>query len=93
MRIKGIECILRIFPFFTELVFLLGRYPPLGGRISIMFYNITRHLTKSLLNLFVLVIGFGFGFFIMHRNAPNDNFENPGKAIVKVKQIIVDKIT
>ena len=70
--------------FPAELVFLLGRYPPLGGRISIMFYNITRHLTKSLINLFVLVIGFAYGFFIMHRNTPNDNFENPFKSIVKV---------
>ena len=52
-----------------------------------MFYNITRHLTKSLINLFILVIGFGFGFFIMHRNTRNDNFENPMKSIVKVSSI------
>ena len=73
-----------MFLFTTELVFLLGRYPPLGGRISIMFYNITRHLTKSLVNLVILVVGFAFGFFIMHRNTPNDHFENPAKSIVKV---------
>ena len=80
----GFHEIYMCFNFPTELVFLLGRYPPLGGRISIMFYNITRHLTKSLINLFVLVIGFAYGFFIMHRNTPNDNFENPFKSIVKV---------
>ena len=74
-----------IFLLTTELVFLLGRYPPLGGRISIMFYNITRHLIKSLVNLAILVVGFAFGFFIMHRNTPNDHFENPAKSIVKVK--------
>ena len=82
-----------VFCFPAELVFLLGRYPPLGGRISIMFYNITRHLTKSLINLFVLVIGFAYGFFIMHRNTPNDNFENPFKSIVKVTSKIFSNLS
>ena len=68
----------------TELVFLLGRYPPIGGQISIMFYNITKHLMNGLINLFILVIGFAFGFFIMHRNTKTDGFETPAKAIVKV---------
>jgi len=48
-----------------------------------MFYNIVRHLGKSLLNFLVLVIGFGFGFFIMHHGKEAENFENPFKAIMK----------
>ncbi len=66
-----------------ELIFLMGRYPFLGGKISLMFYSIIKHLGKSLSNFFVLVIGFGFGFFIMHHGKDSENFENPWKAVGK----------
>ena len=49
-----------------------------------MFYNITRQLFKILFNLFILVIGFAFGFFILQKDTPHDHFENPIKSIVKV---------
>ncbi len=61
----------------------MGRYPFLGGSISLMFYSIVKHLFKSLSNFLVLVVGFGFGFFIMHHNKSTENFENPGKAVAK----------
>ena len=60
---------------FLEMVILLGRYPRLGGQISIMFYNITRHLLKSISNLTVLICGFAFGFFIMHHRTENESFQ------------------
>ena len=73
---------------FVEFVFLLGRCPSLpwirAGQNSIMFYNITRRLLKILFNLFVLVVGFAFGFFILQKDTPHDHFENPIKSIVKV---------
>ena len=78
---------------FTELVFLLGRCPPLpflpAGQSSIMFYNITRQLLKTLINLFILIVGFAFAFFIMQRNTPKDHFENPFKSIIKVNALLV----
>ena len=75
----------------VEFVFLLGRCPSLpwirAGQNSIMFYNITRRLLKILFNLFVLVVGFAFGFFILQKDTPHDHFENPIKSIVKVNSV------
>lgn len=79
---------------YLELIFLLGRYPLLGGTISLMFYNILQHLGKTLSNFLILVIGFSFGFFIMHHGGSStfDHFENPGKAIVKTLVMAVGEI-
>ena len=60
-----------------------GRYPMLGGSISLMFYNIIRRLFRALSSFLILIIGFGFGFFIMHHRSSFDTFENPLKAIFK----------
>ena len=68
---------------YLELIFLMGRYQFLGGNISLMFYSIVRHLIRSLLSFFVLIVGFAFGFFIIHHKKSTENFENPGKAIAK----------
>merc|ERR1712038_1499616 len=72
-----------------EMIFLLGRYPPLGGRISIMFYNITRHLLKSISNLIILTFGFAFGFFIMHHRTDSHSFQNPAAAVVKTLTLVL----
>eukprot|EP00096_Caligus_rogercresseyi_P012310 TRINITY_DN5113_c0_g1_i1.p1 TRINITY_DN5113_c0_g1~~TRINITY_DN5113_c0_g1_i1.p1 ORF type:complete len:560 (-),score=54.00 TRINITY_DN5113_c0_g1_i1:83-1762(-) len=74
---------------YLELIFLMGRYPLLGGRISLMFYSITKHLYRSVLTLFVFVVGFAFGFFIISHSKPNDHFENPVKAILKTLVMIL----
>ena len=83
-----VEKIFSFFFYIPEFVFLLGRCPPLpwirAGQNSIMFYNITRRLLKILFNLFILVVGFAFGFFILQKDTPHDHFENPIKSIVKV---------
>ena len=81
--------------FSSELVYRLGRLPsdisvykwkvslPIGKN-STMFYSITRRLMPPLLNLFLLVGGASFGFFILQKNSPHDHFEKPGKSFVKV---------
>lgn len=75
---------------YLEFIFLLGRYPMLGGSISLIYYTITRHLLKTLLSLLVLIFGFAFGFFIIHHEAyRNDNFENPVKAFFKTLAMVV----
>ena len=48
-----------------------------------MFYNIIRRLFRALSSFLILIIGFGFGFFIMHHRSSFDTFENPLKAIFK----------
>ena len=68
---------------YVELIFLLGRYPVLGGSISLMFYTIFKHLFKTLLSFLIMITGFAFGFFIIHFRSGNDKFENPTKAFFK----------
>ena len=68
---------------YLEFIFLMGRYPFIGGSISLMFYSILSHLFRSLINFVVLVVGFGFGFFIISNGKAGDHFENPPKAILK----------
>ena len=75
---------------YLEFIFLLGRYPMLGGSISLIYYTITRHLLKTLLSLLILICGFAFGFFIIHHESGrNDNFENPAKSIFKTLAMVV----
>ena len=70
----------------------IGRYPMLGGSISLMFYNIIRRLFKVLSSFLILIIGFAFGFFIMHHKSRYDTFENPLKAIFKTLVMSVGEI-
>ena len=74
---------------YLELIFLMGRYPFLGGSISLMFYSITRHLARTLSNFLVLVMAFAFGFFIIHHNKESDQFENPWKAMLKTTTMVL----
>ncbi len=68
---------------YLELIFLMGRYPFIGGSVSLMFYSIMSHLAKSLSNFLVLIVGFAFGFFIINHGKDSDHFENPMKAFLK----------
>eukprot|EP00095_Tigriopus_kingsejongensis_P006662 maker-scaffold363_size195477-snap-gene-0.50 protein:Tk06662 transcript:maker-scaffold363_size195477-snap-gene-0.50-mRNA-1 annotation:"transient receptor potential channel pyrexia-like" len=74
---------------YLQLIFLMGRYPFLGGSISLMFYSIIRRLARSLTNFLVLVIGFAFGFFIMFHDKEGDLFENPLKAFVRTLTMVL----
>ena len=64
----------------AELIFMIGRYPFLGGRFSIMFYSITKvsklsyDITASMIlqriiqgavSFIIMIIAFGFGFFVI----------------------------
>ena len=53
---------------YLEFIFLMGRYPFIGGSISLMFYYLLSHLFRSLINFVVLVVGFAFGFFIISQD-------------------------
>jgi hypothetical protein len=48
-----------------------------------------RHLARSLSNFFVLIVGFAFGFFIIHHGKGSDHFENPLKAIIKTLMMVL----
>lgn len=73
---------------YLQLIFLMGRYPFLGGSISLMFYSIIRRLARSLSNFLVLVVGYSFGFFIMFHDKDNHYFQNPLKAFVRTLTMV-----
>ena len=69
---------------WLELIFMLGRYPFLGGRFSIMFYAIAKKIVQSALPFFIMVIAFGLAFFIINFGNKSEQFENPMKALLKI---------
>ena len=69
---------------WLELIFMLGRYPSLGGRFSIMFYSITKRIVQSALAFLIMVIAFGFAFFIINYGNEGEQFQNPGKSLLKI---------
>ncbi|TRY72563.1 hypothetical protein TCAL_06511 [Tigriopus californicus] len=73
---------------YLQLIFLMGRYPFLGGSISLMFYSIIRRLARSLSNFLVLVVGYSFGFFIMFQDKEDHYFQNPLKAFVRTLTMV-----
>merc|ERR1719410_979243 len=50
---------------WIEIIFMIGRYPFLGGRFSIMFYAITKKIIQGIVSFIIMVIGFGFAFFVI----------------------------
>ena len=59
---------------------MIGRYPFLGGRFSIMFYSITKvnklsygntvfiifqRIIQGAVSFIIMIIAFGFGFFVI----------------------------
>ena len=68
---------------YLELIFFMGRSPSLSGQMSLMFYDITKHLIKSLTNFGILTVGFAMGFFVINHGKKKDQFENPFKASIK----------
>ena len=47
---------------------------------------------KALLSFLILIIGFAYGFFIIHHKSRYDNFENPIKAVFKTLVMSVGEI-
>jgi len=62
---------------WLEIIFLLGRYPSLGGTFSIMYYTATKRVIKTALGFFVLIIAFSGAFFII--NFGNENAMSLGQ--------------
>ena len=52
---------------WIEIIFMIGRYPFLGGRFSIMFYSITKKIIQGIVSFIIMVIGFGFAFFVIRK--------------------------
>ena len=52
---------------WIEIIFMIGRYPFLGGRFSIMFYSITKRIIQGIVSFIIMVIGFGFAFFVIRK--------------------------
>ena len=69
---------------WLELIFMVGRCPFLGGRFSIMFYSISKRIVQSALAFFIMVIAFGFAFFILNFGSEGEQFENPWKSLLKI---------
>jgi len=74
---------------WIQLIFLLGRYPFLGGNFSIMYYSITKRVIKTVFGFFILICAFTFGFFIIHFNHETESFDELGKSFIKVLVMIL----
>ena len=80
--IRGIAA-LGICAAWLELIFIIGRYPFRGGDFSIMFYNIIKKLTRYLIAMFLMIIGFAFAFMVVNFGHNQESFENPIKSSIK----------
>lgn len=74
---------------WIEIIFMIGRYPFLGGRFSIMFYSITKRIIQGAVSFIIMVIAFGFAFFVISFGSNNENFRNPGKSLLKIIVMIL----
>lgn len=74
---------------WIEIIFMIGRYPFLGGRFSIMFYSITKKIIQGIVSFIIMVIGFGFAFFVISFGSNSHEFQNPGKSFLKIIVMIL----
>ena len=49
-----------------------------------MFYSITKRIVQSALAFLIMVIAFGFAFFIINFGNQGEQFQNPGKSLLKI---------
>ncbi|XP_023324793.1 transient receptor potential channel pyrexia isoform X3 [Eurytemora carolleeae] len=69
---------------WLQLIFLFGRYPFLGGKFSIMYYTVTKRISKTALGFFVMLFGFSFAFFIMNSGIETESFGNIFQTFLKI---------
>ena len=69
---------------WIEIIFMIGRYPFLGGRFSIMFYAITKRIIQGAISFIIIIIAFGWAFFIISLGSGGQQFENPWKSLLKI---------
>jgi len=79
--IRGIA-VVGICAAWLELIFLVGRYPFRGGDFSIMFYNIIKKLSRYVIAMFLMIIGFAFAFMVVNYGHDQESFENPIKSSI-----------
>lgn len=69
---------------WIEIIFMIGRYPFLGGQFSIMFYAITKRIIQGAVSFIIIIIAFGWAFFIISLGSGGHQFENPWKSLLKI---------
>ena len=69
---------------WIEIIFMIGRYPFLGGQFSIMFYAITKRILQGAVSFIIIIIAFGWAFFIISLGSGGHQFENPWKSLLKI---------
>ena len=74
---------------WIEIIFMVGRYPFLGGRFSIMFYSITKRIIQGAVSFIIIIIAFGWAFFIISLGSNGHQFENPWKSLLKIMVMIL----
>ena len=71
----------------TSDVWYLQRF--LSSRFSIMFYAITKRIIQGAVSFIIMVVAFGFAFFVISFGSDNENFQNPGKSLLKIIVMIL----
>ena len=74
---------------WIEVIFMIGRYPFLGGRFSIMFYSITKRIIQGAVSFIIMIVAFGFAFFVISFGSDSEQFQNPGKSLLKIIVMIL----
>ena len=74
---------------WIEVIFMIGRYPFLGGRFSIMFYSITKRIIQGAVSFIIMIVAFGFAFFVISFGSEGEQFQNPGKSLLKIIVMIL----
>ena len=67
---------------WIELIFLYGGFPSDRGNFSIMYYESSKKVLKIAMSLFLLVVAYGTGFYILHY-ADDDMNDSPFSMITK----------
>ena len=74
---------------WIEVVFMIGRFPFLGGKFSIMFYSITKRIIQGAVSFIIIIFAFGFAFFVISFGSEGEQFQNPGKSLLKIIVMIL----
>ena len=67
---------------WIELIFVFGGFPSDRGNFSIMYYESSKKVLKIAMSLFLLVVAYATGFYILHY-ADDDMDDSPFSMITK----------
>ena len=54
-----------------------------------MFYAITKKIIQGAVSFIIMVIAFGFAFFVISYDSEGDKFDNPGKSLLQIIVMIL----